>query len=48
MLFMIFPPAVWMAMLAIAGLLYVNASGNDGIDEQERMVARNVFYGLSK
>jgi hypothetical protein len=48
MLFMIFPPAVWMAMLAIAGLLYVNASGNDSIDEQERMVARNVFYGLSK
>ena len=35
-------------MLAIAGLLYVNASGTDGIDEQERRVARTVFYGLSK
>jgi fucose permease len=48
MLFMIFPSAVWMAMLAIAGLLYINASGSDSIDEQERIVARNVFYGLSK
>ena len=37
-----------MAMLMTAGLLDSNASGNGGIDDQVRSIARNVIYGLSK
>ena len=37
-----------MTMLMTAGLLDSNASGNGGIDDQVRSIARNVIYGLSK
>ena len=37
-----------MVMLMTAGLLDSNASGNGGIDDQVRSIARNVIYGLSK
>ena len=37
-----------MAMLKTAGLLDRSACGNGGIDEQVRLIARNVIYGISK